>query len=193
MKKYTKRQIQEAIRYWKARLNEAAGELKPMTGKQFVDMIKAAKAEGAQTYSFRYQNPTNKGNGTQPIKISRWTGENLADGFQLGISGGLTLGRVGDFKDLLFMLKDICSNKGKTLTALCGRAKKVGFSYRHDSDVSGSSGSWSTAKDITYPIVRTEIGTAYGDARKQLFIYVLDPHGPGVEKPKPEPDDDSWI
>lgn len=190
MKKYTKRQIQEAIRYWKTRLDEAASGLTPMTGKQFVDAVKAAMAEGVKAYSFRYRNPTDRGNGTQPIRIARWTGENLADGFQLGISGGLTLGRVGDFKDLLFVLKDICSNKGKTLTALCGRARKVGLSYRYDGDTPGS---WQTAKDITYPIVGTEIGTVYGDARKQLFIYVLDPRGPGAEKPKPEPDDDSWI
>ena len=69
MKKYTKSQIQEAIRYWKARLDEATGGLTPITGKQFVDMIKAAKAEDVEAYSFRYRNPTNKGNGTQPIKI----------------------------------------------------------------------------------------------------------------------------
>lgn len=87
---------------------------------------------------------------------------------------------MGDFKDLMSALRKICSSKGKTLTTLCGGAKKVGLSPM-------------AAKNITYPVVGVDIGKAYGDARKQLFIYVLDPYGPGVEKPKPEPDDDSWI
>ena len=195
-KKYTRKQILESIKYWKKQLkmmNESyeVGDGKtPITGKQFVEAVKKAKAEGVKEVDFRYQNPSDQGNGTQPIKIMKWTGENLSDGFQLGISGGSTIGQPHTFFGFLYSLKEMCKKKGKTLSTLCGNAKKIGFSYKCDHD---GGGPWPISKDIKFPIVRVQIGSRYSSSELVLFVYILNPNGPGAEKPKSEPDDDSWI
>ena len=185
-KKYTKKQIQEAIAYWKKRLNESYGPNSfnygdgstPITGKEFCELLKKTMKQDINRVFFRYAHPDNGGNATQNLVVKMGKVYSWAEGLKIGQTTGQTIGNEQPFNIFMKALKDGCG--GKKLSDLAKNAKAVGLQYQGGKN------------ELAFVIVGVNIGMFSGSAQKTICFYV-DPAGSKDATDKNDGLGDDWI
>lgn len=191
-KQYTKKQIQEAITYWKQKLNEGYGPSsfmygdgkKPITGKEFCEIIKNAIKRDIDEVIFRYANPKNDGNATQNLRFGVGEVHAWAEGMNIGWTSGQTIGNAWPFDMFMTSLKNAC--KGKKLSDIAKDSKAVGLMYRNPDHPHIK-----PRYELSYVITGVNIGT-FGNARQAMCFYVNPIAGDSKSSDNDELGDD-WI